>query len=133
MTNPHTKQSAKSAQPIGVIWGKEIRYLTDHEQLLKRIVKDMGVKLIATVANAQGNPFFERTGIENKGHQTSSDYELLLDSAAFFIGLGDPLAGPSALVAIQHGAVYINPLMERTQDLVISLLIDPPHPVVLLF
>jgi hypothetical protein len=119
MTNPHTRRSAKSlSPPIGIIWGKEMRYLTDHEALLTRIVRDMGVQLIATVANSYDNGYWSRSGIDNRGHQTADAYEQLLDQASFFIGLGDPLAGPSALVAIQHGALYINPLMERTQDAV---------------
>jgi len=112
MANPHIKQSAKRA--VGIVWGKDLRYLEAQEELLTRITRELNIPLYATVTNAvASHVLFQRTGVENKGQQTQEDYQKMMGEAAFVIGLGDPLGGPTAIQAIAYGATFINPLYEK--------------------
>ena len=56
------------------------------------------------------SPVFEHPNVEWVGHSNSQGWSNLLSSSKFLLGLGDPLLGPSAIDAIIHGCVYINPI-----------------------
>ena len=66
-------------------------------------------------------------GITIHGHLPADEWALLLSESAFFLGLGDPIAGPSALEALGAGCVYLNPTYP-TPQVVSGLPFSSQHP-----
>ena len=50
--------------------------------------------------------------LRHHGHLSRGEWDSLLAGSSFFLGLGDPLLGPSALDALGAGAVFVNPTFE---------------------
>ena len=122
----------KTEYPIkknqGVIWGKSVKYILKHIDLLAQIA-DI-VELHSTCTTVA----FKHSNIHWRGTMSKIEWKLLLRESKFLIGLGDPLLGflfapffklmylylnyflyegPSAIDAIAAGAVYINPIYKR--------------------
>ena len=72
---------------------------------LDAVAKLAGVKLVATVPRdkARGLPTF----IENRGLLDAAGYASLLGEAQVALGLGDPVLGPGALDALEHGCAVV--------------------------
>jgi hypothetical protein len=91
----------------GVIWGKKPEYFKDRKDLLRDISSYVPLHSTATGGSALSSS--SSSNIIFHGHSTPADWNALLAESKFMIGMGDPLAGPSAIDAIVNGAVYINP------------------------
>ena len=90
--------------------------MLDGRRALDAVAKLDGVKLVATVPRdkARGLPTF----IENRGLLDAAGYASLLGEAQVALGLGDPVLGPGALDALEHGCAvvqvkYPKPRVER--------------------
>ena len=100
-----------------LVLGKEPKYFTvPVRRALGAVAKLDGVKLVATVPRdkARGLPTF----IENRGLLDAAGYSKLLGEAQVALGLGDPVLGPGALDALEHGCAvvqvrYPKPRVER--------------------
>ena len=100
-----------------LVLGKEPKYFTPAvRRALDAVAKLDGVKLVATVPRdkARGLPTF----IENRGLLDAAGYSKLLGEAQVALGLGDPVLGPGALDALEHGCAvvqvrYPKPRVER--------------------
>ncbi len=100
-----------------LVLGKEPKYFTAAvRRALDAVAKLNGVKLVATVPRdkARGLPTF----IENRGLLDAEGYSKLLGEAQVALGLGDPVLGPGALDALEHGCAvvqvrYPKPRVER--------------------
>ena len=89
-----------------LILGKEPKYFTPAvRRALEAVSKLTGVKLVATVPRdkARGLPAF----IENRGLLDAAGYSTLLGEAQVALGLGDPVLGPGALDALEHGCAVV--------------------------
>ena len=89
-----------------LILGKEPKYFTPAvRRALEAVSKLTGVKLVATVPRdkARGLPAF----IENRGLLDAAGYSKLLGEAQVALGLGDPVLGPGALDALEHGCAVV--------------------------
>jgi hypothetical protein len=89
-------------QPRGLVWGKKADYFKDREAFL-----EPAARLAPLFASHAAPP---AVPAENAlGHLSPDAFGERLASSAFFVGLGDPLLGPSALEAVAAGAMYIDP------------------------
>jgi hypothetical protein len=95
---------------VGVLWGKQRSYFDGHEDLVESL-RSHFPSLDLVVALAAGEP--ELHGVRNVGPLPAQEWNGLLRSAAFFMGFGHPLAGPSAVDAVEAGAVYIDPSFDQ--------------------
>lgn len=87
----------------GIIWGKDRNHFEGKENMLAAVASK--VPLIATTGQV-----FRHPNIQWLGHQNKQGWSDLLFNSKFLLGLGNPLLGPSAIDAIAHGCVYINPI-----------------------
>jgi Glycosyltransferase family 18 len=89
----------------GVVWGKKPEYALGRERWLAAAaaLAPLHTTLPASAGLAPLN-------LVSHGHLDTKEWAELLGSASFFLGLGDPLLGPSALDAVAAGAVFINPV-----------------------
>ena len=101
-----TKQIAQ-----GVIWGKDPAHFdrTAKELILKLAQKNITLHSVVS-SNSPLARQLNHPNIHFHGHLMKEDWYKLLDSSFFLLGLGNPLLGPSAVDAIRHGCVYINPM-----------------------
>eukprot|EP00040_Diaphanoeca_grandis_P001683 m.19179 g.19179 ORF g.19179 m.19179 type:complete len:546 (-) comp12362_c0_seq1:43-1680(-) len=90
-----------------LVWGKEMSFWTAKgvKDYLLQFVK-RGYTLYATMNNAR---LPAELNVVNKGSLSPAEYNNLLAKMELFIGLGDPLIGPSPIQALAYGCVYINP------------------------
>jgi hypothetical protein len=106
----------KAAAPrTALVWGKEQSYWTAPgvADYLARFT-DKGYALHATMGGV-GIP--KSIAVTNHGSMSPHDFVRLLASAELFIGLGDPIIGPSPIDALAYGCVYINPKFIPPKDL----------------
>ncbi len=93
--------------PRGVVWGKKSEYFEGKEGWLSAASALAPLHVTSPPhAPLPASPTFP---ITRHGPLTPGEWEGLLAGSAFFLGLGDPLLGPSAMDAIAAGCVYINP------------------------
>ena len=100
-----------------LVLGKEPKYFTPAvRRALDAVAKLDGVKLVATVPRekARGLP----PSVENRGLLDAEGYASLLGEAQVALGLGDPVLGPGALDALEHGCAvvqvkYAKPRVEK--------------------
>jgi len=95
-------KGGKKKESRGVIWGKKEEYYKGKETILSAISEK--VELHSTCSNTALVP-----SAVFHGHLTPSEWDSLLSGSRFLLGLGDPLAGPSAVDAVAAGCMYINP------------------------
>ena len=100
---------AKKVPGEGVVWGKKRSYFDGGGR-----VEWLGAA--AALAPLHGSfPLSAADGTaivaagRSHGHMAKEEWDALLGSASFFVGVGDPLLGPSAVDALGAGAVYIDP------------------------
>ena len=89
-----------------LVLGKEPKYFTPAvRRALDAVAKLDGVKLVATVPRekARGLP----PSVENRGLLDAKAYASLLGEAQVALGLGDPVLGPGALDALEHGCAVV--------------------------
>lgn len=98
--------STKSDQ--GVIWGKDPRHFENQEKVLSHAAER--VSLVATISTPIQSI---HSNIRFIGLQTKDQWLELLQNSKFLLGLGNPLAGPSAIDAIAHGCMFINPIYNK--------------------
>ena len=98
-----------------LVLGKEPKYFTPAVRRALEAISKFA-KLVATVPRdkARGLPTF----IENRGLLDAAGYSKLLGEAQVALGLGDPVLGPGALDALEHGCAvvqvrYPKPRVER--------------------
>jgi len=92
----------------GVIWGKDVK----HYEGAQKVRMLRAVAAVAPLVSTAMRAVFTEPNIVWAGHQTREQWSKLLSESKFVIGLGDPLLGPSAIDAVSHGCVYINPLYD---------------------
>ena len=100
-SNPPPKRKG-----LVLILGKEPKYFTPAvRRALDAVAKLDGVKLVATVPRekARGLP----PSVENRGLLDAEGYASLLGEAQVALGLGDPVLGPGALDALEHGCAVV--------------------------
>jgi len=104
---PHTPLTPlPPRQRSGVVWGKKADYFQNKEGWLRAAA---ALAPLHTTA-PPGTVGLENTpGVKNSGTLSPGAWRSLLAGSSFFLGLGDPLLGPSALDAVEAGCVYINP------------------------
>lgn len=96
------------------VWGKETSYWhAPGVAAYLQIFQDRGYELHAT-SQAVRLPGLQVTNHFSLGHRR---YLELLASSALYIGLGDPVIGPSSLEAMACGCVYINPKFDPPRTL----------------
>lgn len=106
----------KAAAPkSALVWGKERSYWTAPGVMayLERFT-NKGYTLHATMGNG-GIP--KGLAVHDHGSMSPEDFIKLLASAELFIGLGDPIIGPSPIEALAYGCVYFNPKFVPPKDL----------------
>jgi hypothetical protein len=90
----------------GVVWGKKPDYFAARGGWLRAAAELAPLHTTASAAVAGDAP------LKHHGHLGRGEWDALLAGSAFFLGLGDPLLGPSALDALGAGAVFVNPTFE---------------------
>jgi hypothetical protein len=114
----------------GLIWGKEPRYVRG--AAAAAIARLASVcELHATIADAdQGSTDHLPTSVVNHGVLDQAAWRSLLRESSFVVGLGDPIAGPTALEALAEGCAYLNPCFSppRLVNGVAELAIASQHP-----
>jgi len=96
--------------PYGVIWGKEVSYFRSvpAKELLAAVSR---VSRVSTVLRADVTVgVIQSTNVTHHGFLRPREWTALLDGAAYVLGTGDPLLGPSAVEAVLRGSVYIDPV-----------------------
>lgn len=91
----------------GVIWGKDIKHFEGHHDLIRHV--SSMAPLIATISPIHADSRLYGN-VQWLGHQSMQQWSTLLAQSKFLLGLGNPLIGPSAIDAIAHGCMYINPI-----------------------
>lgn len=92
-------------EAYGVVWGKDPKHFQGKAKLLKAVAR-----LAPLHATLSPPPDLRNVhNITFHGHLSKSEWAHLLGRARFVLGLGDPLLGPSALDAVAHGCVYVDP------------------------
>ena len=95
----------------GVLWGKDPAHFNEKAKLMILKLAEEGITLHSVVSpNSLLARKLAHPNIHFHGHLTKYEWYKLLDSSSFLLGLGDPLLGPSAVDAIRHGCLYINPV-----------------------
>ncbi|CAN0075350.1 unnamed protein product, partial [Phaeothamnion confervicola] len=104
---PRQITSAKEAKAQGVIWGKEVK----HMKMAAAVI--MAVADVAIVHLTVKMEVVSHPNIVYRGMLTGDEWHALLAESRFLVGLGDPLAGPSAVDAVAAGCVYVNPVYAK--------------------
>lgn len=118
LTRP-TTTSKKEA--YGVIWGKDPNHYKGKAPILRSLLK------VAPLHSTLSRPPPELRGLSNltfHGHLDKEKWSQLLEKASFLLGLGNPLLGPSAVDAVAHGCVYIDPAYPEP----VNTVYDSQHP-----
>lgn len=90
---------------IGLLWAKDPRYIQrDHLPVLRRLAAMLPMHSFLTSV-----PGDFRGILINHVVVSRSDFTGFLQRARFIVGVGLPVDGPTALQAIAHGCVFINP------------------------
>ena len=93
----------------GVLWSKDSAAAFDLQDLLRQVSAVMPIQ--TTFAVGASAKMRYGPNISHLGYmKNSSAYLQLLTSSRYLLGVGLPLVGPTALEAIAHGCVYINPI-----------------------
>jgi hypothetical protein len=102
----------------GVVWGKAARYLDDARWRALAGLAAAGVELHFTLARGDAPPGAADTlrGAVWHGHLAPAAWHDLLARSRFVLGLGDPLAGPSAVDALAAGAAFLNPVFDAPRE-----------------
>ena len=102
--------------PRGVVWGKKAEYFEGKGEWLTRAGSLAPLTLTSPPGTSLPPDFLLSPPPPPRsqphvlaGHLTRAAWRELLAGSSFFLGLGDPLLGPSALDAVAAGCVYINP------------------------
>eukprot|EP01062_Namystynia_karyoxenos_P046340 TRINITY_DN34681_c0_g1_i3.p1 TRINITY_DN34681_c0_g1~~TRINITY_DN34681_c0_g1_i3.p1 ORF type:complete len:471 (+),score=102.29 TRINITY_DN34681_c0_g1_i3:105-1517(+) len=102
---------------VGLVWGKRGKYLSPHKRLLQALVDD-GWEVHVTCHRQgmlieNGHRIREYCdlpeGVHNHRNWPPRQWRQLLGNAAFLLGVGDPVLGPSALEALAHGTTVLLP------------------------
>jgi beta-1,4-mannosyl-glycoprotein beta-1,4-N-acetylglucosaminyltransferase len=101
----------KATRPYGVVWGKDLSYLSKAPSELWNALKGAGVVLHATV-DKMTDLEEKQYGVVNHGIMEPSEFRSLLCKASFLLGLGDPWDGPTALEALSCGTPFLNPYVD---------------------
>ena len=102
---PPAAPRATGAPREALLWGKEVSYFkAPGVASYLKLLASRGYRLTATTSGGAGVP-----GVNYVGSVSREAYQALLDKSTIFVGLGDPLIGPSPIEAIAHGCVYLNP------------------------
>lgn len=89
-----------------VIWSKSVSYFYEQLPLLREISKIL--PLVGTFGVTETNQ--DLKFIHQKPYLNRTEFLELLSSSRILLGVGEPLDGPTALEAISHGCIYINPI-----------------------
>ncbi|CAM9101621.1 unnamed protein product [Discosporangium mesarthrocarpum] len=89
----------------GVIWGKQAKTLEGKDGILLALAEI--AELHSSVSGSDAT--LSHPNIVYHGHLSQEEWATLLAESKFMIGLGDPLAGPSAVDAVVAGCAYLNP------------------------
>jgi hypothetical protein len=112
---PAVVPTKKGEAPYGIVWGKDLSYLSKAPPGLWTALKGAGVVLHATVDN-MGHQEAQQYGVINHGIMEPAAFRKLLCEASFLLGLGDPWDGPTALEALSCGTPFLNPYVVWSLD-----------------
>jgi len=93
-------------QPQGIVWGKKEDYFPPRRAWISAAAAL--APLLSTAPPGASLP----EGVRRVGTLSPEAWREALGGSSFFLGLGDPLLGPSPLDALSAGLVYINPTFE---------------------
>ena len=104
----------------GLVWGKDGAYFrankdngqTDVMSMLKALVSQPGVPADLSLLHT-APVSLPRERFTHIGKLPPSEWSALLLASRFVIGVGQPVYGPTALEALRHGCVFINPIFDR--------------------
>ena len=126
---PNTTISSNSnihKQNQGILWGKDLKHFNNKLTIIEAAARKSKLLTTVTVTTNREyhNIMLNLKQIPNliwSGHQTTDSWLHLLSQSKFLLGLGNPLLGPSAIDAISHGCVYINPIYDKpVRDIFLS-------------
>mmetsp|Transcript_37637 Transcript_37637/g.120726 ORF Transcript_37637/g.120726 Transcript_37637/m.120726 type:complete len:429 (-) Transcript_37637:1635-2921(-) len=92
-----------------VVWGKDPKHFEGKERVLEAIADVAEVHVTLTKENAPKSMRQKKINITYHGHLAKDDWHRLLAESKAVVGLGHPLLGPTALDAVAHGCVYVDP------------------------
>ena len=102
-----------SANRAGVLWGKKESYFaSEFASGAVPLAANVGRGVVTTAVSVPRHllQLASQGKLHRTGHLTPPAWFQLLQNSSYLLGLGDPLAGPSALEAIAAGAGYIDVL-----------------------
>ena len=91
-----------------VLWSKSARYFYNQLPMLREISKI--IPIVGTFGVLESSP--ELAFIKQLPFLNRTAFLQLLTSSRILLGVGEPLDGPTALEAISHGCIYINPIFQ---------------------
>lgn len=93
----------------GVIWGKQANYFRDSWPIVLALASLSPIHL--TIPFESG--MLQHENVTYRGFLDQAQWRKLLATSKYLAGLGNPLAGPSAVDAVAAGCVFINPALSR--------------------
>ena len=75
--------------------------------MLERVAKLPAVEAVVATVDAAKKGFSAPAGVANRGLLAPDAYAALLAEASVVLGLGDPVLGPNALDALEHGCAVV--------------------------
>lgn len=111
---------AAQREDAGILWAKLVKYLvppTDPDRLLLQVLQNISkiAKLYTSLDENNVNSLKTRFNIGDNilaapHKRNRTEFLQLMTSSRFLLGVGMPVDGPTALEAIAHGCVFINPI-----------------------
>lgn len=112
--NEFRSNPPSSKEPSALVWGKDLKYFTrEAQRMLRAVVQEAGNELsvIYTTVQSKGGKSgvdgLNLPKVKNLGMLNAEQYQSLLSKVSVVIGLGDPVLGPTALDALEHGCALV--------------------------
>mmetsp|Transcript_29837 Transcript_29837/g.70898 ORF Transcript_29837/g.70898 Transcript_29837/m.70898 type:complete len:459 (-) Transcript_29837:341-1717(-) len=83
---------------LGIIWGKSAKDLEQGKKIMETAAAEC--LMVSTVNAEEGEKLLQHPSVRFVGTLSVHKWEALLSNASFLLGVGNPLAGPSALDAV---------------------------------
>ena len=100
----------------GTIWGKKAEYFTNREEAILAAAKLSEVHIVAKDYPLQSDLLQNvQQKIKFHGSMNKEEWQKLITSSKYLLGLGNPLLGPSALDALASGTMYIDPIYDKVR------------------
>ncbi|ELU15898.1 hypothetical protein CAPTEDRAFT_172402 [Capitella teleta] len=103
--------SLKVQSNIVLLYGKKAKYFEGVKPFISQMVQ-LGLEVHATSDNDTVLP----RGVHNHGILPFEQYQSLMASAKYFVGLGQPLESTAAVEALANACIFINPRFDKNQS-----------------